>query len=160
MTSPLGHTYEVTYDGMSSYRATGGQVQENLAWQAQALLSVRKEGELLGRLTTEKRQYVAPQQQTTEVGIQSSLLEDFYVILSDVEDLQGAVVENDPEAQTASFTFLVNPLVPWIWAGGFILTLGSLIALWPAAERVRKSSERPTAPSPRPSRREPAVAAD
>ena len=53
------------------------------------------------------------------------------MILSDVPDLRGAVM-NDPDAQTATFTFLVNPLVGWIWFGGVILALGGLVGLWPA----------------------------
>jgi cytochrome c-type biogenesis protein CcmF len=158
--SPLGHTYSVTYDGMSSYLATSTQVRDNLAWQAQALLSVRVDGELVDRLTTEKRMYMAPQQAATEVGIHSTPLEDFYVILSDVEDLEGAIYYNNPEAQRATFTFLVNPLVGWIWAGGFVLTLGSLIALWPGADVVRRSSESAGPTRARPARPEPAVAAD
>jgi cytochrome c-type biogenesis protein CcmF len=151
--SPFGHTYTVTYDGLSSYRATANQVNDNLAWQALALLTVRKEGERVGQFTTEIRGYIQPADaRTTEVGIHSTPLEDLYVILSSVEDLSGAVVSNDPEAQTATFKFLVNPLVGWIWAGGFVLTLGSLIALWPSAERVRGTS-------PAPSRREATVIA-
>ena len=31
-----------------------------------------------------------------------------------------------------TFRVLVDALVPWIWAGGFIMAVGTLIALWPA----------------------------
>jgi cytochrome c biogenesis factor len=52
-------------------------------------------------------------------------------------------VFSDPNApQEATFTFLVNPLVSLIWLGAFVLTLGSLIALWPEAERVRGAAVR------------------
>jgi cytochrome c-type biogenesis protein CcmF len=160
VTSPLGHTYTVTYTGMSTAIGTAGRVQKNLAWQAQALLTVEREGNPVGQFTTEKRMYLRPEQATaTEVGIHQRPLEDLYVILADVPDLAGAL-QNDPEAQTATFSFLVKPLVAWIWAGGFVLTIGALIGLWPAAERVRRPSERgsaTTTPSPRP---EPAIAAD
>jgi len=34
----------------------------------------------------------------------------------------------------------INPLVGWIWYGGIIITIGSLISLWPAGE-VRRRAE-------------------
>jgi len=165
--SPFGHTYEVTYDGMSNFLAGAGRPNnQNLNWSATALLSVREGGEPVTRLTSEKRSYQKPQDSfSTEVGIHSTSYEDLYVILADVEDLQGAVAENDPEAQRATFTFLVKPLVGWIWAGGLILALGSLIGLWPAADRVRspvtkraKTDRSKTAAGSPP--REPALAGD
>lgn len=138
--SPLGHTYQLTYQGVST---TLNDFDQNLSWQAVALLSVAKNGEPVGTLTTEKRGYIRPEGTVaTEVGIQQRALEDLYVILADV-DLQRVVGANDPTAQAATFTFIVNPLVGWIWAGGLILTLGSLIALWPSAERVKSTSEVP-----------------
>jgi len=38
---------------------------------------------------------------------------------------------------------LVKPLVNWIWYGGLILALGSLIGLWPSADRRRSGDELP-----------------
>jgi len=70
------------------------------------------------------------------VGVRSTLFEDLYLILADVPDLQG-VVDNDPGSQRIITEIQVNPLVGWIWYGGMILAIGSLISLWPAAE-VRK----------------------
>ena len=135
--SPLGSRYTLTYEGMSTNVRDPDQ---NLAWQAIALLSVERNGSPMGTLRTEKRGYIRPEgQQSTEVGIHSRASEDLYVILADV-DLQGVVVENDPDAQTATFTFLVKPLVGGIWAGLFVLILGSLIGLWPSAERVRSAA--------------------
>jgi cytochrome c-type biogenesis protein CcmF len=104
----------------------------------------------VGSLTTEKRLYVTWQSPVTEVGIRSTFLEDLYVILEQVEDLGGAF-ENNASSQRATFEVQVNILVGWIWYGGLILTLGSLIAMWPSKASVT--------PAPRRSRgdREPAV---
>jgi cytochrome c biogenesis factor len=30
-----------------------------------------------------------------------------------------------------------NPLVMWVWAGGFVMMIGGLIVMWPQAERRR-----------------------
>jgi cytochrome c-type biogenesis protein CcmF len=135
--SPFGHTWTVTYEGISS---NVRDFDRNLAWQAVALLSVQRNGEPQGTLTTEKRGYMRPEDQVvTEVGILSKPYEDLYLILADT-DLNRVVGSNDPGAQRATFTILVKPLVGLIWAGGLILTVGSLIALWPSAERVRAVS--------------------
>jgi cytochrome c-type biogenesis protein CcmF len=151
--SPFGHTWTLTYEGISS---NVRDFDQNLAWQAVALLSVARNGEPQGTLTSEKRSYIRPERSmATEVGILSKPYEDLYVILADT-DLQRVVGTNDPSAQSATFTFLVKPLVGLIWAGGLVLTLGSLIALWPSAERVRaeapaRARSRPVAsPEPAP----------
>jgi cytochrome c biogenesis factor len=60
------------------------------------------------------------------------------VILSDVRYIRGAV-NNRPDAQTATFTFIVNPLVNWIWFGGMIIALGGLIGLWPAVGATKRA---------------------
>ncbi|MBW3534680.1 MAG: heme lyase CcmF/NrfE family subunit [Gemmatimonadetes bacterium] len=151
--SPLGHTYALTYEGIST---TQRIPDRNLAWQAVALVSVTKDGESLGTLTTEKRGYLTWESPITEVGIRSSFLEDLYIILADA-DLQNLVAFNDPAAQAATFTFLVNPLVGWIWFGGMIVAVGGLIGLWPEPGRVRGATT--SAPTP-PRRRPEPVAAD
>ena len=134
--SPLGHTYELTYEGIST---NVRDPDKNLQWQAIALLSVTRDGEPLGTFTTEKRRYIRPEAQLiTEVGIKSFPLEDLYIILADAD--LNRILSGDAAGQAATFTILIKPLVGWIWAGGLILTLGSLIAMWPSAERVRTPS--------------------
>jgi cytochrome c-type biogenesis protein CcmF len=132
--SPFGHTYTLIYEGVSS------SVEENFdRWVA--LLTVQKDGESSGALTTEKRFYRVNRQVVTEVGIRSTLLEDLYIILADVEDFEG-MVGNDPDAQRIVVQVMVNPLVGWIWYGGVIIAVGSLIALWPGTEATRRTATR------------------
>jgi hypothetical protein len=94
---------------------------------------VARNGEFIGTLNTERRVYLAQGQPVTEVGIRSTLMEDLYVILATLDERVGT--GTDPRFHRATFQVLVNPLVPWIWYGGLILALGTLIALWPG-ERV------------------------
>jgi len=141
--SPFGHTYTLTYEGISSSREANYD-------QWVALLSIQKDGVPVGAMSTERRFYRVNQQMVTEVGIRSTLVEDLYVILADVEDFEG-IVANDPDAQRIVVQVMVNPLVGWIWYGGVILTIGCLIALWPAAEVRRRAgveTEAETAPAP------------
>lgn len=141
--SPYGHTYTLTYEGLST---SVGRGQRNLLWQAIALVSVTKDGKSLGTLTTEKRRYMTQEMPMTEVGIRSTPVEDLYLILSALDDPNGAL-NADASAQGIDLQVLVKPLVAWIWYGTLVLAGGSLIALWPSAEK-RKMAE--AAPSDEP----------
>ena len=127
--SPFGHTYELLYEGLSTHRGAN-------AWQWVALLKVSRDGKDIGLITSEKKTYVVMQASVTEVGIRSTPFEDLYVILAAVDDMEG-VLRNDPSAETATFQVMVNPLVGWIWYGGLVMTIGTLIALWPARGTAR-----------------------
>jgi len=64
--------------------------------------------------------WALPNPWVTEVAIYSSLKEDLYIILADL----------DP-AGLATFQMVINPLVNWIWLGGGLLLVGTLTAAWP-----------------------------
>ena len=34
-------------------------------------------------------------------------------------------------SRTATFKVFVNPVVAWIWAGGLVMVIGTLVAIWP-----------------------------
>lgn len=137
VTSPYGHTYELTYDGLSISRGMG---QRNLIWQAIATVSVSKNGRPLGILTTEKRQYTnRGTQPMTEVAIRSNLQEDLYLILSALNDIEGAL-QADSGSQGIDLQVLVKPLVIWIWIGCLLLSIGTIIALWPNVDLRRSAA--------------------
>ncbi|MBI4728849.1 MAG: heme lyase CcmF/NrfE family subunit [Acidobacteria bacterium] len=93
-----------------------------------AEMSLRRasSGASLGSMRAERNSYENQEQPTTEVGIRSTPVEDLYVILESA----------DPAKRVASFAFLVNPAVFWIWFGGVIMMAGGLLVAWPE----RKSS--------------------
>ncbi len=136
--SPFGHTYQLTYEGLS---VSIGRGQRNLLWQAIATVSVSRNGEPKGILTTEKRQYVTSEQTMTEVGIRQTAQEDLYLILSAMDDVNGAL-NADSNAQGIDLQVLIKPFVAWIWYGGLVLSIGTLIALWPSVDRKRLELER------------------
>ncbi|MDX1567627.1 MAG: heme lyase CcmF/NrfE family subunit [Longimicrobiales bacterium] len=137
--SAFGHEYTVRYESLSTTQGVG-----NTDWQAVALMAVEREGEFLGNYTTEKRRYRRINQVTTEVGIRSNMLEDVYLILADVPQL-GAAIANVEGTQRATFEVQVNPLVSWIWYGGLVLTIGTLVALWPPMPRSEEEEAAKTA---------------
>ena len=119
--SPYGHTYTFTHLGVSQYNQLNRLVSA-------ATVDVRKNGRRLDPLTSEKRQHVNSLgretfEPSTEVAIRSDLLEDVYIVYA------GSVAGTE---QTV-YRFTINPLVWWVWAGGFVLVIGGLIAMWPGA---------------------------
>src|SRR5467141_1296976 len=122
--SPYGHVYTFTHLGISQYNALNREVTA-------ALVEVRRDGKLIGRLRTEKRQHVDALgrptfEPSTEVGIRSGLREDLYVVL-------GGLVNG---TEQAVYRFTINPLVWWVWFGGYVLVAGGLIVLWPGGGPV------------------------
>ena len=132
--SPFGHEYALTYQGLSSPRG------QNMVRQAVALMTVERNGRPVESLTAEKVLYFKWEQSPlTIVGINSYILEDLYLILENVNDLGGAF-ENEAGAQRATFKVQVNVLVGWIWYGGFVVSLGGIIAMWPSRGSTRTGS--------------------
>src|SRR6266567_2527602 len=119
-----GHVYTFTHLGISQYNALNRQVTA-------ALIDVRRDGKAIGRLRTEKRQHVDALgnntfEPSTEVGIMSGLRVDLYVVLAGLVN----------GTEQAVFRFTINPLVWWVWLGGFVLVIGGLIVLWPGGAPV------------------------
>ncbi|MGH2725168.1 MAG: heme lyase CcmF/NrfE family subunit [Actinomycetota bacterium] len=61
-----------------------------------------------------------------------------------LEDLYGSVLAFDGEGRRATFRFLVNPGVTWLWVGGAVVAAGGVVAAWPSrrASRVSRPAER------------------
>jgi cytochrome c-type biogenesis protein CcmF len=85
-----------------------------------ATVRVFRGDDLLSTLKPEKRIYFAQEQPTTEVALRTSLFEDLYVILAGFEP-----------SRLATFRVFINPLVAWLWIGGLVMVVGTIIAIWP-----------------------------
>ena len=137
VTSPFGHTYSLTYEGLT---VSLGKGDRNLLWQAIAAVSVQQNGKQKPLMTTEKRMYVTGDLPMTEVAIRSTIREDLYLILSALDDMEGAV-NADANAQGIDLQVLIKPFVGWIWFGGLMLAIGTFVALWPSVDRRRVALE-------------------
>lgn len=102
---------------------------------ARAVVSVFKDGKYVGQLHPRRDYYYESQQNMTIPGVRSTMEDDFYVLLVDWQS---------GTTQSATFKIYHNPLINWVWTGGLIFILGTLIAAWPdkdpemAIERVRQ----------------------
>ncbi len=83
-------------------------------------VAAAKNGQPLGLLQPKKVYYPTHPQPATEVAIRGSLSQDLYLIL--------AGWENDGRA---TLKVLINPLVAWLWIGGYVMVAGTVFALWP-----------------------------
>jgi cytochrome c-type biogenesis protein CcmF len=106
--------YRVRFDAVTTERQPHREV-------VAARLEVARDGRPLGTLAPAKNFYAGRQEPTTTVAIREGLREDFYVILGDVA----------PDGSRVTLRLLVNPLVAWIWIGGVVLSLGTLLSVWP-----------------------------
>jgi cytochrome c-type biogenesis protein CcmF len=118
--SPFGHTYRFTHVGISQYEALNRIVSA-------ATVQVAIDGRPAGLLTSEKRQHVDSFKRptfepSTEVGIRSGLREDLYLVFAGAVD----------GTEEAVYRFNINPLVWWVWFGGFVLAFGGIVTMWPS----------------------------
>jgi len=129
LASPWGYDYTFTHIGVSQYDELNRLVSA-------ATVEVARDGERVGIMKSEKRQHftcaqpISPcprnlRQQSfepsTEAGIRSDLREDIYIVYA-------GSVEGTEETY---YKFTLNPLVWWLWFGGFVLVIGGVITLWP-----------------------------
>jgi len=98
---------------------------------ATARIALYEGGQGVKILNPEKRTYWLEGQPTSIPAIHSTLREDVYLVLTAVE----------PDG-SATLKVYRNPLVNWIWIGGLVFVLGSVLIMWPHPERPG-SAERP-----------------
>jgi cytochrome c-type biogenesis protein CcmF len=91
---------------------------------------VPRGGNSIARLSPEKRFYAASEQTTSEVRMHHTPLEDVYVVFANLKE----------ETEAAVIQVWINPLVSWVWLGGFVLVGGTFITLLPnrRERRVQK----------------------
>ncbi|HXI21254.1 MAG TPA: heme lyase CcmF/NrfE family subunit, partial [Gemmatimonadales bacterium] len=123
MHGPFGHQYTFTHLGVSQFERQNAIV-------SQASVQVTRDGRPDGVMSSEKRQHFSEPapgvrqksfEPSTEIGLRYGLQEDVYVVFA------GAV--NGTEE--AVYRFTLNPLVTWVWIGGFVLVFGGLVTMWP-----------------------------
>ena len=83
-------------------------------------------GRVLGVLRPAKKFYPQEQAPIAYVDYRLGLREDLYLVLGDFAR----------DGSQATIKLQVNRLVSWIWIGGFVLTLGALLAILPERHKT------------------------
>jgi cytochrome c-type biogenesis protein CcmF len=111
--------YTMRFDSLAVFDTADGR---NVA---RAVVSVYKNGQYVGELYPRRDYYYESQQPMTIPGLRSTMEDDFYVLLVDWQPISSA---------GATFKVYQNPLVNWLWLGGFVFIIGTMVAAWPERE--------------------------
>ena len=108
--------YSLVYKDLTEYPENDGR------FVTKAILDVYKNNKLIGELEPRRDYYNISQQRMTIPDVYSTVEGDLYVLLIDWKPVG---------PQQATFKVYLNPLINWIWIGGFLFILGTLVATWP-----------------------------
>src|SRR5271165_2317109 len=106
-------------------QGTDTKPQKNYTSERMNIEVLRDNKELM-MLYPERRRFNIDQPSGTMVAIYSTLKEDLYVVYAG----------ESPETQLPVIHAYLNPLVKWIWFGGAVVVLGTLVALLPNRKSV------------------------
>ncbi|MBT3314935.1 MAG: heme lyase CcmF/NrfE family subunit [Anaerolineae bacterium] len=113
--------YTVQYDRLDQFRHEDGR------FITRGEMSLSKDGKDLGTLAPRYDLYPDGQPMTIP-AVRSTLVDDVYIILVNWE---GITAESTP------FKVYHNPLVKWVWIGGYVFIAGIIIAAWRDEEEER-----------------------
>ena len=109
--------YEIVYVNIDMRQAPDRMV-------VYADLTVKQGAKVLGKLQPEKAFFANHEEPATDVAVMGNLLRDIYAVLGGWS-----------EDGSATIRVIVNPLIAFLWLGGYVLTAGALWAAWPTTRR-------------------------
>ncbi len=118
--------YQFTMDELKKIRGANFDA-------TQAVVSVRKNNQVVATLYPEKRHYVVSQMPMTEASIQYNPLRDIYMAMG--EPILG-VNQSEADATKWAVRIYIKPGVRWVWWGGFVIALGAILSMFD--KRYRK----------------------
>jgi cytochrome c-type biogenesis protein CcmF len=107
-------SYELEFLGLS-------QIETPHLETIAARLEVMRDGKPIVMMEPAKLFYKRPQQPATSAAIRSTPAADLYVVLAGIDDATGLT----------TFQVFLTPLVFWLWAGGLMMALGTVVVMWP-----------------------------
>ena len=107
--------YRIQFAGLSG-------AQQPTHFRVEGAFQVFHNGNDIGVMKPALKFFPSQQSPIGRAVHQSSLSEDIYLILSGFSQV---------DRNQATLKILVRPLVVWMWIGGFVIVLGTLICIWP-----------------------------
>ena len=114
-------SYRVAFEGLRGS-------QQPTHYRMEGTFQVSQNGHALGRLSPTLKFFPAQDSPIGRAVFRSTLKEDLYLILSGFSDVG---------RNQATLKVLIRPLVLWIWLGGFVITLGTLMTILPLGRAAR-----------------------
>jgi cytochrome c-type biogenesis protein CcmF len=96
-------------------------------------VTITDRGRIIAQLAPSRKFFPLQQQTTSDVAIQTNLIDDIYVVLGDEQN--GAAV----------LRLNLNTLAPWIWLGGLVMAIGGALSLSDRRLRVGAPARRAVA---------------
>ncbi len=115
--------YKVRFEGVNGS-------QQPTHYRVKAAFKVFNQDKELGVLSPALKFYPTQQSPIGRAVFRSTLIEDLYLILSGFSEL---------EQNRVTLKALVRPLLAWMWIGGVVIALGTIVAVWPARQRSAAS---------------------
>ncbi len=124
--------YEFTFEGAENVRGPNYGAERGT-------FTVRDDGQVVAKLSGERRRYFVSGDETTEAGIHTTAMYDLYAVLG------------EPNGKGGWTTRLYHkPLVPWLWLGSIIMVLGGIVSLTDRRLRIGAPSRRSSRAAPAP----------
>jgi len=117
--------YILRYEKLAAVQAT------SVKTRIIAQLAVERDGKRIWTARPEKEFYKGQNQPVSEVDVRSTLASDLYVILADFS-----------EDESATIKVYHNPMVKWLWTGGWVIAIGTMICAWPDRLEQRRRLQR------------------
>ncbi len=114
-------SYRVAFEGLRGS-------QQPTHYRMEGAFQVSQNGRALGRLSPTLKFFPAQDSPIGRAVFRSTLKEDLYLILSGFSDVG---------RNQATLKVLIRPLVMWIWLGGLVIALGTLMTILPLGRAAR-----------------------
>lgn len=100
--------------------------QQPTHYRVEAAFRVFNQDHDLGVLSPALKFFPNQQSPVGRAMFRSTLVDDLYLILSGFSEL---------ERNQATLKVLVRPLLAWMWLGGAVIVLGTIVAIWPVQQK-------------------------
>ncbi len=125
ISSPFVGTYELTYLDLNTPPKPNPNIEI-----VEATLQVSRDGRVLGTIQPYREFFIQQQQPMTIPDTHREIATELYVIVAGWEGT----------GESATFKAFINPLINWIWLGGLVFVLGTIVAAWPDPQPVRRAT--------------------
>jgi len=107
--------YSLHFEGLKSYPGTDGREI------IEADTTLLKNGNTIRPMQPRRDFFIVQEQPVTVPAVYATAGTDVYILLLDWQD----------DGRSATFKIYINSLINWVWGGGLMMILGTLIAAWP-----------------------------
>ena len=122
-----GQTVTVGEFGLRMNRVWGAEEPQRFV--IATTIDVLRDGRVIDQLQPRLNFYRRSDQPIATPAVRSRVTGDLYLSLMAFQ----------PDGSSATLRVILEPLVPWIWAGGGLICLAALFAAWPAVRDERRS---------------------